>query len=161
MVRILVLVVSLLILMGGAVGGLYYWGFDPLAKLGLKPGQLKDQAKAAATAAAAAAVKVPPSYVDFGLLVVPVVQNDEVHSQAEIVIRLQVPANKVEHVALYIPRLQAAFEENMMEFIPALLRDRGTLEIDPLRAKLLKVANEVFPNEVQDVIIENALLHQL
>jgi hypothetical protein len=161
MVRILILVVSLLILLGGAVGGLYYWGIDPLAKLGLKPGELKDQAKAAASAAAAAAVKVPPSYVDFGLLVVPVVQNHEVHAQAEIVIRLQVPAGKVEHIALYLPRLQAAYEESMMEFIPGLLRDRGSLDIDPLRDRLLLVSNQVFPNEILDVIIENALLHQL
>lgn len=160
MIRILIIVFSLLVMLGGVIGGLYYWGIDPLAKLGLKPADLKSHAQAAASAAVAA-VKVPPSYVDFGLLVVPIVQNHEVHSQAEIVIRLKVPATKVEHVALYIPRLQAAYMESMMEYLPGLLRDHGDLDPDSIRDRLLVVSNQVFPGDVLDVIIENALLHQL
>ena len=162
MKKILIAVVVLLLLLGGVIGGLYFSGMDPLALAGLKKGELTEKAKEAAAKAASVIPVVPPSYVDFGLLVVPIVQNHEVRSQAELVIRLQVPANKVEPVATYLPRLQAALLEDMMEFMPKLIQQNGSLDPDPISARMVEVGARVFgPGVIQAVIIENMMMHQL
>ena len=162
MKKILMLLVLLIMLMGGVVGGLYYWGIDPLALAGLKKGDITAKAKEAAAAAAAAIPVTPPSFVDFGVLVVPVVQNHEVRSQADLVIRLQVPANKTEEVAKYLPRLQAAFTEDMMEFVPKVLHDYGQLDMGALTKRLIEVGARVYgPGVIENVIIENMMYHQL
>ena len=163
MKKVIILIVVILLVLGGVIGGLYFWGVDPLALVGLKQGELQSKAKEAAAAAAAAAIPViPPSYVDFGLLVVPVVQNHEVKAQAELVVRLQVPANKVEFVATFLPRLQAAFLEDMMEFIPKVIHDSGALDADAISKRLVVVGASTFgPDIIQAVIIENMMLHQL
>ena len=162
MKKIILMVVLVLIVLGGIVGGLYFWGIDPLALVGLKQGELQAKAKEAAAKAATIIPVVPPSYVDFGLLVVPVVQNHEVKAQAELVIRIQVPANKVEFVATYLPRLQAALVEDMMETVPKVLHDYGNLEAEPLSKRMVEVGAATFgPGIVQAVIIENMMMHQL
>jgi len=162
MKKIIMMVLIVLLLLGGIVGGLYFWGIDPLALAGLKKGDLQAKAKEAAAKAASVIPVIPPSYVDFGLLVVPVIQNHEVKSQAELVIRLQVPANKVEPVATFLPRLQAALLEEMMEYVPKLLQQDGSLDPDKLSARMVEVGARVFgPGVIQAVIIENMMMHQL
>ena len=162
MKKILILVVAVLLLLGAVVGGLIFWGMDPLAMVGLKKGDLTNKAKEAAAAAVAAIPVAQPTYVDFGLLVVPVVINHEVRSQADLVIRLQVNDKKVEDVAKYMPRLQAAFVEDMMEFIPKVLHDYGMLDMAVIRNRLVEVGARVYgPDVIQAVIIENMMYHQL
>ena len=161
MKKILLVVLLLLISLGGIIGGMYYWGIDPLALVGLKQGELQAKAKEAA-AKATAAMAVAPSFVDFGLLVVPVVQNHEVRAQAELVLRLQVPANKVEFTATYLPRLQAALLEDMMEFLPKVIHDFGGLDANAISKRMVVVgANTFGPGIIQDVVIENMMMHQL
>ncbi|TAN64440.1 MAG: flagellar basal body-associated protein FliL, partial [Magnetospirillum sp.] len=64
------IVVALLLLIGAVIGGLYFWGIDPLAKLGITaPVVHKDEAPPPPP---------PPSYVDFGILIIPVIQDREV-----------------------------------------------------------------------------------
>lgn len=162
MKKILIIVVMLLLMVGGVVGGLYFWGIDPMALVGLKNGDITAKAKEAAAAAVAAIPVTPPSFVDFGVLVVPVVQNHEVRSQADLVIRLQVPANKTEEVAKYMPRLQAALTEDMMEFVPKVLHDYGMLDMPALSKRMTEVGARVYgPGVIQNVIIENMMYHQL
>ena len=40
MKKILIIVVMLLLMVGGVVGGLYFWGIDPMALVGLKNGDI-------------------------------------------------------------------------------------------------------------------------
>jgi flagellar protein FliL len=161
MKKILVIILVILLLLGGAVGGLYFWGIDPLALVGLKKGDLEAKAQQAAAAAAALAAS-KPSFLDFGLLVVPIVQNHEVNAQAEIVLRLQMPANKVENVAKYLPRLQAAYLEDMLEFLPKVLNEYGNLDPDAISKRLVEVGGKVFgPDIIQAVVIENMMFHKL
>ena len=161
MIRIIIIVVAILAVAAGGIFGAKMAGIDVLAMAGLQPGDLKNKAKQAAAAAAAAIPVVQPAFVDFGLLVVPVVLDHEVGSQAELVIRLQVPQGKVEHVATYLPRLQSAFLEAMINYVPVVLRSYGNLDNEALRQRLLNVSKTVFPGEIEDVIIENAILHKL
>ena len=162
MKKILLLVVVVILLLGGVVGGLYFWGKDPLAMIGLKNGDITNKAKEAAAAAVAVIPVTPPSYVDFGVLVIPVIQNHEVRSQADLVIRLQVKNDKTEEVAKFMPRLQAAFVEQMMEFVPKVLHDYGNLDMNALSKRMVEVGATVYgPGVIENVIIENMMYHQL
>ncbi len=152
MIRLIFIVVAFLLMIGGVLGGLYYWGVDPLAKLGIHLGLTPE-------VPAAKPVVVLPSYVDFGLLLVPVIQEREVKHQAEMILLLQVIPDKKDDVAQELPRLQAGFLEDMMEFLPMSLRDRGDLDLDTIRSRLQAVADRVLGRGVvKAVIIENAEL---
>jgi len=142
------IVVAFLIMLGGAVGGLYYWGIDPLAKLGLAP---------AKKAEPVVAVVTPPTYVDFGLLVVPIIRDREVHNQAEMIIRLEVPADKKEEVAAMLPRLQANFLEDMIIFMPLSLREHGPVDVAAVSRRLQATSDRVAGQGlIKDVIVEHA-----
>ena len=118
MIRLIFMVVAFLMMVGAIIGGLYFWGIDPLDRFN----QLIGNAPAPKGDSTAAPVVTPPSYVDFGLLIVPVVQDREVRKQAEMILRLEVPFEKKEIVAQNLPRLQNAFLEDMMAFLPYHLR---------------------------------------
>ena len=153
MIRIIFFVVAFLMLVGGVIGGLYYWGVDPLAKLGL-------HLNAAPAAPAGPPAPAPPAFVDFGLLLVPVIQDHEVRHQAEMIVRLQVDPDKKEAVAQELPRLQASYLEDMMDYLPMALRDSSDLDLPAIRLRLMAVSARVMASRtaVKDIIIENSEL---
>lgn len=156
MIRLIFMVVAFLMMVGAIIGGLYFWGVDPLARfnqlIGNAPAPQED------TAATPMAV-APPSYVDFGLLIVPVVQDREVRKQAEMILRLEVPFDKKEIVAQNLPRLQNAFLQDMMAFLPYQLRDSSSLDHAAIRRRLLTLCDKVLvPGWVKDVSIEQSSL---
>lgn len=155
MIRLIFMVVAFLMMVAAIIGGLYFWGIDPLDRfnqlIGNAPAQKEDgPAQVAVT---------PPSYVDFGLLIVPVVQDRELKKQAEMILRLEVPFEKKEIVAQNLPRLQNAFLEDMMAFLPYQLRDNASLDHAAIRRRLLQVCDKVLvPGWVKDVSIEQSSL---
>lgn len=155
MIRLIFMVIAFLMMVGAIIGGLYFWGVDPLARFN----QLIGNAPAPKETATAAPMVTPPSYVDFGLLIVPVVQGREVRKQAEIILRLEVPFEKKEIVAQNLPRLQNAFLQDMMAFLPYQLRDSSSLDHAAISRRLLTVADKVLvPGWVKGVSIEQSSL---
>lgn len=155
MVRLIFIVIAFLLLLGAFVGGLYFWGIDPLAKVNAIVGG----APAAEGSTPGVAAPSPPAFVDYGLLQVPVVQDHEVRKQAELILRLDVPSNKREVVAQNLPRLQNAFLQDMMEFLPVHLRGGRRLDPEVVRARLKQVADRTLgPGYVNSVIIQQASL---
>ncbi len=153
MIRIILIVVALLLMIGAVIGGLYFWGIDPLAQFNALIGKQPPGATVEAPPA------VPPTYVDFGLLVVPVIRDREVKKQAEMIIRLQVPPEKKAMVANRLPRLQAAFLEDMLGFLPNVVRDRQPLDIEAVRRRLVIVSERTMgPGYISDVLVENPSL---
>ncbi len=153
--RIIVIILAFLLILGAVVGGLYYWGINPLAKLGLAPTH-------PAPAGQHVVVATQPAYVDFGLLVVPIIQNHQVKSQAEMILRLQVSPSAKDRVAAMIPLLQASYLEDLMDFLPLSLHESPTLDLDAIRRQLVAVSRRVLgPRAIEDVIIENAAVRQL
>jgi flagellar protein FliL len=147
-IRLVFIVIAFLMMVGAAVGGLYFWGIDPLAKLGIvNPTPHTDEPPPAPP---------PPSYVDFGLLIVPVIQDREVKKQVEMILRLEVPADKKELVANNLPRLQNAYLQDMMAFMPLQLRDGQRLDVPGVRRRLMMTGEKVMgPGLIKDVMIEN------
>lgn len=152
MIRLIFIVIAFLMMIGAVIGGLYFWGIDPLAKLNVMLGQVPADPNQPQEPAVAA-----PSYVDFGILIVPVIQDRQVKKQAEMILRLRVPYDKKEKVAQQLPRLQAAFLSEMMAFLPNRLRDTNTLDTMAVSDRLTKVAGKVLGSGyVEDVVIEQA-----
>lgn len=155
MIRLIFMVIAFLMMVGAIIGGLYFWGVDPLEKFN----QLIGNAPAPKEAAPVIKPVTPPSYVDFGLLIVPIVQDREVRKQAEMILRLEVPYEKKEVVAQNLPRLQNAFLEDMMAFLPYQLRDNSSLDHVAIRRRLLIICDKVLvPGWVKDVSIEQSSL---
>jgi hypothetical protein len=150
-VRVLFIVIALLLIIAGVVGGLYYWGVDPLAKLGITPpAAQKDEPPPPPP---------PPSYVDFGLLIIPVIQDHEVKKQAEMIVRLEVAATDKELIGRNLPRLQNAFLEDMIPYLGNALRDGRPLDLQAIRARLLATGNRTLGAPyLRDVLVENPSL---
>lgn len=152
MIRVIFIVISLLLLIAAVVGGLYYWGVDPLAKLGL----VTPVDQGTSPAPPPPSSSSPPSYVDFGLLMVPVIQNREVLRQAEMIVRLEVDSRNKDIVARNLPRLQNAFLEDMITFLANNLRPDQPADVEAIRRRLLIIAERTLgPGYVRDVVIDN------
>lgn len=152
MVRLIFIVVAFLMMIGALIGGLYFWGVDPLAQLNLMLGQAPEDPRKVQQATTPQA-----SYVDFGILIVPIIQDREVKKQAEMVLRLQVPYDKKEKVASNLPRLQHAFLQDMMSFLPPRLRGAAGLDTVAISRRLTAVAEKTLgPGHVEDVVIEQS-----
>lgn len=153
MIRLIFLVIAFLMMVGGIIGGLYFWGIDPLERFNSLIGNAPAEPKAAEQPKPT----VPPSYVDFGLLIVPVVQDREVKKQAELILRLEVPFEKKEVVAQNLPRLQNAFLEDMMAFLPYQLRYTSELDEAAIRNRLNVISEKILgPGMVKNVSIEQS-----
>jgi len=153
-IRVIFIVISLLLLLAGVVGGLYFWGIDPLAKLGIdNPLSQRD------TPPPPPPPPPPPSYVDFGLLMVPVIQNHEVRKQAEMIVRLEVDVRNKDIVARNLPRLQNAFLEDMINFLSTNLQPDQSLDTQAISRRLMVVADRTLgPGYLRRVVIENPSL---
>ncbi|MGE5546539.1 MAG: flagellar basal body-associated protein FliL [Solirubrobacterales bacterium] len=154
MVRLIFLAVAFLLMIGAVIGGLYFWGVDPIEKVNVLIG------KAPSSPTAAVAPTAPAkSYVDFGILIVPLVQDREVKRQAEMILRLQVPFDKKEKVAQSLPRLQHFFLEDMMSFLPPRVHESGAIDTAAVSRRLVKVADRTLgAGMVEDIVIEQASL---
>ncbi len=156
MIRLIFIILASFLMIGAAIGALYYWDIDPLELFGFTPPSEEEMMRRKAAAAA-----IPPAYVDFGPMIVPVVQDHEVKQQAEMILRLEVVASKKDFVANNLPRLQNAFLTDMMEFIPTLLaEDRSSfLDTEKVGNRLRLSAEKVLgPDVVTRVLIEQSAL---
>ncbi len=143
------MVVGLLMLIGAIIGGLYFWGVDPLAKLGITAPMMNKEP-------AAPPPPPPPTYVDFGLLIVPVIQDREVKKQAEMIVRLEVDPKNKEIVAKNLPRLQNAYLAEMMTYLGVTVKEGQALDIPAIRRRLTASAEKTLGGVyVKDVVIEN------
>jgi len=152
---VIFIVISLLLLLAGVIGGLYFWGIDPLAKLGIDNPLSHREAPPPPPPPPPA----PPSYVDFGLLMVPVIQNHEVRKQAEMIVRLEVEPRNKEIVARNLPRLQNAFLEDMINFLGTNVQPGQPLDIQAISRRLMVVADRTLgPGYLRNVVVENPSL---
>ncbi|CUW40190.1 protein of unknown function [Magnetospirillum sp. XM-1] len=142
------MVVGLLMLIGAVIGGLYFWGIDPLAKLGITAPMMNKEP--------AAPPPPPPVFVDFGLLIVPVIQDREVKKQAEMIVRLQVDPKDKEIVAKNLPRLQNAYLAEMITYLGLTVKEGQPLDVPAIRRRLTMTAEKTLGGVyVKDVAIEN------
>lgn len=152
MIRLLIIILAFLLMLGAVIGGLYFWGIDPLARLeslmGMGPPKDLNEPDPSVKA---------PAFVDFGLLLVPLIHDREVKGRAEMIIRLRVNHDKRVKVAQDLPRLQQAFLQEMMSFLPLYLRENGELISPVVSRRLVRIAEKTIgPGMVLDVVIEQA-----
>lgn len=138
-------------LIGAVVGGLYFMGIDPLEKLGITAPVVHKDAPPPPPA--------PPSYVEFGVLIIPVIQDREVKKQAEMIVRLEVDPKNKEIVAKNLPRLQNAFLGDMIGFLSVSVREGQPLDVPAIQRRLLMTGDKTLgAGFLKDVSVENAVL---
>lgn len=145
--KIVLFVVLLAALIGGALGGAAYMKVGPFAE---KPRVAQEPPPPIDLAAA-------PSFLKMDTLMVPVIDGKTVRKQIFLEVELEVAAEQVDHVNRVLPRLQNAFLIDLNQFIPGHLRDRPTPNLALTKARLLKVADRTLgPGKVKDVLIKSA-----
>ncbi len=151
LVRLIFIIVALLMLIGAAIGGMYFFGIDPLAKLGITAPVIQKDAPPPPP--------IPPSYVEFGVLIIPIIQDREVKKQAEMIVRLEVDPKNKEIVAKNLPRLQNAFLGDMIGFLSISLRDGQPLDVPSIQRRLLMVGDKTLgAGYLKGVTVENPAL---
>lgn len=146
MKKAIVIVVLLALMGGGALGGLGLMGMGPLA----------DYVKRDAGSGAAPAAPAAPATRDIAVdtLGVPLFEGGAVRTRLFLNLQLKVLADAAPAVQHALPRLQSAFLEDMLQFMPYHLRDRAKIDPELVAQRLLKVARRVAgPDAVSQVVV--------
>lgn len=148
-------VIAVLLLGGGAAGAYFYFGKPAVAS----GGPMDEAAKAAHEAKLAEAAAVPETqeFVQLDPLIFPVIGETGVTQTVSLVVSIEVGSKEAAaEVERLSPRLKDAFIQDMYG---ALNRkdsmEKGVLKVAPLKARLNRVSVKVLGEEmVKDVLLQ-------
>ena len=148
--KIVIIIVLLLLLSAAAIGGMVFMGIGPVpALLGLAPAE---------QTAPAAPVEIEYGMLDVETLIIPVVRDKQVATRLFIGLRLEVVKEHQGRIAAVMPRLQNAFFEDMINFIPSHMDGRTKPDEQALRRRLVAASERVLgPAKVRDVVITSVV----
>jgi hypothetical protein len=136
-------VVALLVLVGGAVGGM----------VAFKVGPFKPAMEEAAEPSAQPMAK--PSIIKMDTMPIPVINDRELQRRIDFTIKLSVDPDKKDEIYGVLPRLQNAFVSDMLVFMPLHMRGRKDADPDLVKKRLMKVADRTLgPGVVREVLLE-------
>lgn len=144
--KAVVIVVGLVSLLGAAAGG--------MAHLGVPPFGAPAAAQTVVAEVVPATVVVPPTFVDAGLVGVPVIKGNKVVKSVVLQLQLDVEPGAKSRIEANLPRLQHGFLADLMAFMPAHLKDRSQVDIAAVKRRLAWVCERVIgPGAVREVLI--------
>ncbi len=137
------LVLGVVVLIGLAAGGLSLAGIGPLAHL------LPRETEAAAPA--------PPDLAAIAMETfgVPLFAGDSVRSRLLLNLTLKVERQHQDRVEAYLPRLQSAFVESLLDYLPRHAAESELPEVEQVAAHLLSVAHRVAGTAVRAVEVRH------
>ena len=152
MKKVLILVVAVLILVGGAVGVMAFLGLGPFAET--PPAEGAEDAASGPATPAADLRPVPASAV-----VIPLLTDDGVAATYQIEFEYRVPDLDSERlVGKSEARLNDAFVSDLHGFLPRMLRDIGRLDRGILKKRMLMVAERALgAGVVPDIEIKTVI----
>lgn len=149
MAKIVLILVLLGIIFGGALAGLGVVGLGPLAAMA------GEQPPAPPPASPSAAGE--PRLVKMETVGVPLFAGNSVRSRLFLNIQLAVEPTISRRFSEMTPRLQDAFLTDLIAHMPDHLRDRDKVDVPVLQRRLLKVAQRVTgPEVIRAVTITHA-----
>lgn len=148
MKKIIIILVLLVLIAGGALGGLAIAGMGPLAMY---------FAESKPESVAADLSEAPPGLVDLETIAVPIFEGNLVRSRLFLNVQISVDPASGGTVAANMPRLQDAVLSDLLVYMPFHLRDRDKVDLSLVRNRLLKVARKVAGDSaVREVTITSA-----
>lgn len=146
MKKVIIIIVLLAIAGGGVFGGMAVMGMGPLA-----------QYVASAPDAPKAAPPPPPAarLIDMETLGIPIIEGSAVTRRVFLNLQLDVAPDRADQVKAVLPRLQSAFLQEMLVYLPRHLRERDKLDTTLLQQHLLLIARKVAGARVRGVVVKN------
>lgn len=133
MKKIVIAVVFVLLLIGGAVAAMRFLGIGPLSKAEGETAEENPEPPAE-----------PPRFVALEPLIIPLFQGDKLAGTVNIQLKLEtIGAENEKMVVRLLPRLNNAFLVDMHGYVPRLLRKEERLDIDVIRARLQYVGDQI------------------
>jgi hypothetical protein len=148
MKKVVIAIILLLMAGGGVLGGMAVMGMGPLA-----------QFVAEQQPAAAPAPPPPPAarLIDLETMGVPIIEGGTVTGRMFLNLQIDVAPENAERVKQVLPRLQSAFLQELLVYLPRHLRERDSLDTMLLQQQLLLVARRVAGSKVRGVLVKNFL----
>ena len=146
MKKAIILIVLLLLAGGGVLGGMAVMGMGPLA-----------QYIATQPTIPSAAPPPPPAarLIDLDTMGIPIIEGNTVTGRVFFNLQLDVLPENAEPVKQLMPRLQSAFLQELLVYMPRHLRERSKLDTTLVQQQLLGVARRVAGAKVRSVQIKN------
>jgi len=133
MKKIIIIVVFLLVLVGGAVAAMKFLGIGPMFAT--------EGEKAAGEEAPPAE---PPRFVDLEPLIIPLFQGDKLAGTVNIQLKLEtIGADNEKALVRLLPRLNNAFLVDMHGYVPRLFKKEERLDIEAIRTRLQYVGDKI------------------
>lgn len=147
MKKVIIIIVLLLVAGSGVLGGMAVMGMGPLASF------VQDMPDAPPK------VEPPPPpasrMIDVDTLGIPVIDGGIVTRRIFLNVQLEVAPENAERVKSVMPRLQSAFLQEMLVYMPRHLRDRDKIDPVLLQQHLLLIARKITGNRVRSVNLKN------
>jgi flagellar FliL protein len=145
MKKIILIIAVILLLIGGAVGGLFFVGFGPFAKREMPSFELP---------------KREPrfTYTDINAIIIPMLtisafDENPKPRQLYLSLRLVYNADNKDAIMPKIPKLRDAYLKEMMLFLPEHMRGRKIADISAVKLRLTQITDRVMgKGKVQDVL---------
>jgi flagellar basal body-associated protein FliL len=137
MKKLIIAVVLVLVIGGGAVGVLMWLEIGPFAK---QPAADAGEG----TASKEVALKAPPKFIDVSPLIIPIFQGDKVAGTIDILIKLEAESDEnVSTIKHLMPRLNDGFLRALYTLIPQLLKTEQRIDVDTVKRRLMSVGEQV------------------
>lgn len=147
MKKAILFLVLLLVVAGGAVGALYFLKMGPFEEKEVvqKSADELELEKEATTTT----VKIKP-------FTIPMFQGERIAGSIQVQFELEIPIGKEEEIETKMLRLEDAYLRDLYVFMPRLLRNAETLDINKLKRRLMRITEKVVgPDLVEDILIQS------
>ena len=139
MKKIIIGVIFLTVVLGGAAAGMMIAGYGPFAK--------KDENAEEVVA------KIPPVEIDMGMMSIPLILENRPASQVQMRVRLVVDKSKETQVRSMLPKLQDAFLRDMLSFLPVNVQNKKTPDQGDVLNRLRMISERILGNGTLDGLV--------
>jgi flagellar basal body-associated protein FliL len=140
MKKLIILVLAIVLLGGGAVGAMAVFGIGPFAK--------------PQSTAAAPPPPVKPTYVDLEAISIPVFIPDQKPRQVFMTLRLETSDEGFKRVKAMEPKIRDVLITDLHNVLPDHLKNRKTTDLTLLKPRMIAdVAKALGPGVVTDVLV--------
>lgn len=151
MKKVIVLLVVLLVIAGGAVGALYFLKMGPFEEKALTAEELDAiaEAKELAGEETTTAISISP-------FTIPLFQGEQISGSIQVQFQLEVTKGLEDGVNSKLIRLEDAYLRDLYAFLPRLLRNKENLDVIALKRRIMRITEKIVgPDIVEDVLIQS------
>ncbi len=149
MKKVILFLVLLILMVGGAIGALYFLKLGPFEEK--MPAPKTQEELELEKKATSATLAIKP-------FTIPMFQGERIAGSIQVQFELEIDIGAEETIKAKMVRLEDAYIRDLYVFMPRLLRNKETLDIAALKKRLLRVTKTVLGEDatlVHDVLVQS------